>query len=62
MDGVIVASPHTLHYEHARVVLERGLHVMCEKSWKLSDRFWLKAGTQVERNADGSFKKFVRIK
>lgn len=31
LDGVIVASPHTLHYEHARAALERGLHVMCEK-------------------------------
>ena len=24
-------SPHTLHYEHARLALERGLHVLCEK-------------------------------
>src|SRR5207237_1929115 len=31
LDGVIVSSPHTLHYEHARLALERGLHVMCEK-------------------------------
>ena len=31
LDGVVVASPHTLHYQHARVALERGLHVMCEK-------------------------------
>ena len=31
LDGVVVASPHTLHYEHARAALERGLHVMCEK-------------------------------
>ena len=31
LDGVIVASPHTLHFEHARAVLERGLHLMCEK-------------------------------
>src|SRR5437762_1763419 len=31
LDAVIVASPHTLHYEHARLALERGLHVMCEK-------------------------------
>ena len=31
LDGVVVASPHTLHYEHARAALEKGLHVMCEK-------------------------------
>src|SRR5262245_11724795 len=31
LDAVIVSSPHTLHYEHARLALERGLHVMCEK-------------------------------
>jgi len=31
LDGVVVASPHTLHFEHARAALERGLHVMCEK-------------------------------
>ena len=31
LDGVVVASPHTLHFEHARAALEKGLHVMCEK-------------------------------
>ncbi len=31
LDGVIVSSPHTLHYEHARASLSAGLHVMCEK-------------------------------
>lgn len=31
LDGVIVSSPHTLHYEHARAALSAGLHVMCEK-------------------------------
>ena len=31
LDGVVVASPHTLHYEHALAALEAGLHVMCEK-------------------------------
>jgi len=31
LDAVIVTSPHTLHYEHARLALERGLHVLCEK-------------------------------
>jgi predicted dehydrogenase len=31
LDAVVVSSPHTLHYQHARLALERGLHVMCEK-------------------------------
>lgn len=31
LDGVVVASPHTLHYEHALAALRKGLHVMCEK-------------------------------
>jgi len=31
LDGVIVASPHGFHYEHAIAALKRGLHVMCEK-------------------------------
>src|SRR5205823_5993792 len=31
LDGVVISSPHVLHYEHARLALERGLHVLCEK-------------------------------
>ncbi len=31
LDAVFVVSPHTLHYHHARLALERGLHVLCEK-------------------------------
>src|SRR5438067_10230281 len=31
LDAVVVTSPHTLHYEHAKLALERGLHVMCDK-------------------------------
>jgi predicted dehydrogenase len=31
LDGVVVASPHTLHYEHARAALEAGCHVLVEK-------------------------------
>ena len=31
LDGVVVSSPHRLHYEHARAALERGRHVMVEK-------------------------------
>jgi predicted dehydrogenase len=31
LDAVVVSSPHTLHFEHARLALEKGLHVLCEK-------------------------------
>ncbi|MXX93003.1 MAG: Gfo/Idh/MocA family oxidoreductase [Chloroflexi bacterium] len=31
LDGVVVATPHSLHYEHTMAALRRGLHVMCEK-------------------------------
>ena len=31
MDVVYVASPHALHLEHARLALEAGKHVLCEK-------------------------------
>ena len=31
LDGVIVASPHVLHEEHASVALENNCHVMVEK-------------------------------
>lgn len=31
LDGVVIATPHTLHYEHAMTSLDRGLHVLTEK-------------------------------
>jgi predicted dehydrogenase len=31
LDAVVVASPHTLHFEHARAALVAGRHVMVEK-------------------------------
>lgn len=31
MDGVVVSSPHVLHFEHARAALEKGCHVLVEK-------------------------------
>lgn len=41
LDAVIVASPHTLHYEHARAALDRGLHVLCEKPLALhAEQAW----------------------
>jgi predicted dehydrogenase len=31
MDGVVVSSPHVVHFEHARAALEKGCHVVVEK-------------------------------
>lgn len=31
LDGVIVSTPHVLHYAHAKAALEAGCHVMVEK-------------------------------
>ncbi len=36
LDGIIVSSPHYLHYEHSAAALERGLHVLCEKPMTLN--------------------------
>src|SRR5262245_55521345 len=36
LDGVVVSSPHHLHFEHSRAALERGLHVLCEKPMALT--------------------------
>lgn len=36
LDAVVVASPHHLHFEHARAALERGLHVLVEKPMTLN--------------------------
>ena len=35
LDGVVVTSPHHLHYAHARAALEAGCHVMVEKPGKI---------------------------
>ncbi|MAE60459.1 MAG: oxidoreductase [Planctomycetaceae bacterium] len=35
LDGVVVVSPHHLHYEHASAALACGCHVMCEKPMAL---------------------------
>ncbi|WP_157959939.1 Gfo/Idh/MocA family protein [Devosia submarina] len=40
-DIVVVASPHDLHFEHARAALEGGAHVLCEKPMTLDpDQAW----------------------
>lgn len=31
LDAVVIATPHTLHYEQVVTALEAGLHVLCEK-------------------------------
>ena len=31
MDGVVISSPHVLHFEHARAALEWGCHALVEK-------------------------------
>ena len=36
LDGVVVSSPHHLHYEHASAALTSGRHVLCEKPMALS--------------------------
>lgn len=33
VDFVYIASPHSHHYEHAKLCLEHGKHVLCEKSF-----------------------------
>lgn len=38
LDAVVIASPHHLHYEHARAALERGCHVLIEKPMTLDPR------------------------
>ena len=38
VEVVYVASPHALHLEHARMAIEAGKHVMCEKPLTLTAR------------------------
>src|SRR5262249_34463903 len=50
LDGVVIASPHSLHYVHAKAALEHGFHVMVEKpmavrasdAWELVGLAWEK--------------------
>lgn len=36
LDGVIVTTPHRLHYEHAKAALDKGMSVLTEKPFTLS--------------------------
>lgn len=36
IDMVYVATPHSFHYEHVRLCLEHGRHVLCEKAFMLN--------------------------
>lgn len=36
LDGVIIASPHTLHHEHAAAAIEAGCHVLIDKPMTIS--------------------------
>lgn len=36
IDAVYVATPHSHHYENARLCLEHGKHVLCEKSFTVN--------------------------
>lgn len=38
LDGVVICSPHTLHFEQATAVLEKGLHVLIEKPMTCSSK------------------------
>lgn len=38
LDGVVIATPHNLHYEQTAVALEKGLHVLLEKPMTLITR------------------------
>jgi len=53
LDGVVVSTPHHLHYEHARAALERGLPVMVEKPMTLkADQAWELVRLAQERNLE----------
>lgn len=38
VDAIYIATPHSLHYEHARLCLENGKAVLCEKAFTINLR------------------------
>ena len=51
LDGVIISSPHSMHYEQARASLKAGLHVLIEKPLTTASRH-AKSLIQTARKAD----------
>ena len=35
---VYIATPHSLHYEHAKLCLNNGKHVLCEKAFTINEK------------------------
>jgi predicted dehydrogenase len=50
MDICLVASPHGLHYEHAKAALEAGAHVLCEKPFTVEPSHAWELVELAERN------------
>jgi predicted dehydrogenase len=38
VDLVYIATPHSHHYDHAKLCLEHGKHVLCEKAFTVNER------------------------
>ncbi len=51
LDGVVISSPHHLHFGHSVAALEAGCHVLCEKPMATSAKqAWHLANLAKERN------------
>ena len=50
LDAVVISTPHSRHFEHAKAALERGLHVMVEKPMTIdAEEAWDLAETSRRR-------------
>jgi predicted dehydrogenase len=38
VDCIYVATPHGLHYEHMKLAIKHGKHILCEKSFTLNEK------------------------
>ena len=36
VEAVYIATPHSHHYEHAKLCIEHGKHVLCEKAFTMN--------------------------
>lgn len=50
VDVVYIATPHNFHYENARLCLEAGKHVLCEKPFTVNAQQSLKLFSLAKRN------------